>query len=171
MYLLHGHALKAAMLEIWRRRLRDEINSKRRSVTKLSKETNLILLEHDSTPPKKWLFQNRSEYKERNLLKEFLFDDESLWMPESAQRDNLCRVLEVWESIGGREIPYRIEPSRLFPVNTIYNRMLDRALLAEGLAVLKIRNGSQMLFSTPKLEKLKKFKYAVKIYDIVKEYE
>jgi len=170
MYLLQGKLLKSAQLEIWRKRLLEEIRLKKRSVSKLSREANLIILETKPLTPKRWLFQNRLENTERNLLKDFLFDDESLWMLESAQRDNLCRILEVWIRIHDREIPFRIDPGRIFPVNHAYNKALDEILVAEGYAEVMERNGEKRLYSTKKLERLGKIKTCIKIYDIQEDY-
>jgi len=44
MYRLEGKLLKSAQLEIWRKRLLEEIRLKKRSVSKLSREANLIIL-------------------------------------------------------------------------------------------------------------------------------
>lgn len=91
---------KALKSEIWRERLLKVIKEKKASIQKLSDEANWmtsVLDREKASKPPKWAFIKRVDTKRVSLLKEFIFKDDSLWVPDSGMQHGILFKLEHWQ--------------------------------------------------------------------------
>ena len=162
------YGYKALKSIIWSSRLHELIKTKRKSISKLSRECNLIKLVGDPESlrqRRKYAFLPRGKKMEVDLLKKFIFKNDNLMLLESGSREFLLRILEhhAWSS--GRSADGTgkgVEMVNVGDTDDIFPRVgiLDEAVENGWVKVVKSKRKTEYFF-TKKGLKLPRIKYAM----------
>lgn len=168
------HIYRALKLSLWTTNLSEAIKNSTKNISQLSEEGNFVRFHIDKyTVEPKYAFQKKTKYKGKNTLKRFL-NESYLNILDTGQRENLCRMLEIWEFSQGRdkdgngkgyEMSGRADSEYLFPTKNVVYFCIKNGWIREVIKKDIYGAKLKMLFLTEAGSSLPKVKTALKLKD------